>query len=70
MVTPPALVVAENKLVTEAPINTIVVKVPNGNGSYMSPITLQQYSDGFVEPNGEYYDSQPSIDKLNAYAKE
>lgn len=51
------------------PEKTIVIHVPNANGSYM-PVTLQQYGDEYVGPNGERYSGYPAIDQLKAmYAK-
>ncbi|MBU9888994.1 MAG: hypothetical protein KTQ49_03890 [Candidatus Omnitrophica bacterium] len=69
VVTPPPQVVTQNPVATEAPEKTIVVTVPNPNGSYI-PVTLEKYSDGYKGPNGEFYPDYPSIDQLKAmYAK-
>jgi len=69
VVTPPPSVVSSNAPSVEAPEKTIVVTVPNPNGSYI-PVTLQKYSDGYVGPNGEFYPDYPTIDQLKAmYAK-
>lgn len=69
VVTPPPSVVSSNATAVEAPEKTIVVTVPNPNGSYI-PVTLQKYSDGYVGPNGEFYPDYPTIDQLKAmYAK-
>ncbi|MFH1209145.1 MAG: DUF6515 family protein [Candidatus Omnitrophota bacterium] len=69
VVTPPPSVVSSNAPAIEAPEKTIVVTVPNPNGSYI-PVTLQKYSDGYVGPNGEFYPDYPTIDQLKAmYAK-
>ena len=69
VVTPPPSVVASNAPAVEAPEKTVVVTVPNPNGSYI-PVTLQKYSDGYVGPNGEFYPDYPTIDQLKAmYAK-
>jgi hypothetical protein len=70
VVTPPPSVVSTNPPAVEAPEKTIVVTVPNPNGSYM-PVTLQKYTDGYVGPNGEFYPDYPTIDQLKAmYAKD
>lgn len=70
VVTPPQAVVTSNAVAVEAPEKTVVINVPNPNGSYI-PVTLQKYSDGYVGPNGEFYKDYPSIDQLKAmYAKE
>lgn len=69
VVTPPPSVVSSNAPAVEAPEKTIVVTVPNPNGSYI-PVTLQKYSDGYVGPNGEFYPDYPTIDQLKAmYSK-
>lgn len=69
VVTPPTQVVSSNPQSIEAPEKTVVVPVPNPNGSYI-PVTLQKYSDGYVGPNGEFYPDYPTIDQLKAmYAK-
>ena len=70
VVTPPPSVVSSNAPAVEAPEKTVVVTVPNPNGSYI-PVTLQKYSDGYVGPNGEFYPDYPTIDQLKAmYAKQ
>lgn len=69
VVTPPSQVVTQNPVAAEAPEKTIVVPVPNPNGSYI-PVTLEKYSDGYKGPNGEFYPDYPTIDQLKAmYAK-
>ncbi|MFA5160294.1 MAG: DUF6515 family protein [Candidatus Omnitrophota bacterium] len=69
VVTPPPSVVSSNAPAVEAPEKTVVVTVPNPNGSYI-PVTLQKYTDGYVGPNGEFYPDYPTIDQLKAmYAK-
>jgi len=69
VVDPPTEVVTSNTTVTEAPQETIVVNVPNPNGSF-TPVTLQKYSDGYQGPNGEFYPKYPSLNQLKAmYAK-
>ncbi|MDD5226646.1 MAG: hypothetical protein PHV97_05660 [Candidatus Omnitrophica bacterium] len=69
VVTPPPSVVSSNAPAVEAPEKTVVVTVPNPNGSYI-PVTLQKYSDGYVGPNGEFYPDYPTIDQLKAmYSK-
>jgi len=69
VVTPPPSVVSSNPPAVEAPEKTVIVTVPNPNGSYI-PVTLQKYSDGYVGPNGEFYPDYPTIDQLKAmYSK-
>lgn len=69
VVTPPPQVVTANPPAVEAPEKTIVVTVPNPNGSYI-PVTLEKYSNGYKGPNGEFYPDYPTIDQLKAmYSK-
>jgi hypothetical protein len=69
VVTPPPQVVTANPPAVEAPEKTVVVTVPNANGSFI-PVTLEKYSDGYKGPNGEFYPDYPTIDQLKAmYAK-
>ncbi|HRK62536.1 MAG TPA: DUF6515 family protein [Candidatus Omnitrophota bacterium] len=69
VVSPPAQVVASNPQASEAPEKSVVINVPNANGSYM-PITLQKYSDGYTGPNGEFYPDYPTVEQLKAmYSK-
>lgn len=69
VVTPPPAVVTQNPPAVEAPEKTVVVTVPNPNGSYI-PVTLKKYSDGYEGPNGEFYKDYPTIDQLKAmYSK-
>lgn len=70
VVTPPPQVVTSNPPAVEAPEKTVMVTVPNPNGSYM-PVTLEKYSNGYKGPNGEFYPDYPTIDQLKAmYAKD
>lgn len=69
VVTPPSPVVTANPLAVEAPEKTVIVTVPNLNGSYI-PVTLEKYSHGYKGPNGEFYPDYPTIDQLKAmYSK-
>lgn len=45
--------------------DTIVVNVPNNNGSY-TPVTLHRSGGGYVGPRGEYYITMPTVDQLKA----
>lgn len=65
VVTPPPEVVTTNPPAVEAPEKTVVVTVPNPNGSYI-PVTLEKYSDGYKGPNGEFYPDYPTVDQLKA----
>jgi len=44
---------------------TFVVNVPNANGSY-TPVVITHSGDSYIGPQGEYYDTQPTIDQLKA----
>ncbi|MDD5216597.1 MAG: DUF6515 family protein [Candidatus Omnitrophica bacterium] len=65
VVNPPAPVVVSNPVSVEAPEKTVVVNVPNANGSYM-PVVLQKYSNGYTGPRGEFYPDYPTADQLKA----
>jgi hypothetical protein len=65
VVTPPPQAVAANAPAVEAPEKSIIVQVPNPNGSFV-PVTLYKYSDGYVGPKGEHYADYPTVDQLKA----
>ncbi|MFA5114951.1 MAG: DUF6515 family protein [Candidatus Omnitrophota bacterium] len=44
---------------------SIIVNVPNSNGSY-TPVTLFKQKDGYVGPQGEYYPGNPTVEQLKA----
>ena len=44
---------------------TVVVNVPNRNGTY-APVTLHKQNGGYIGPQGEYYDGNPSVEQLRA----
>jgi hypothetical protein len=44
---------------------SIVVNVPNANGSY-TPVRLVRSGDGYIGPQGEYYPGNPTVDQLRA----
>jgi hypothetical protein len=44
---------------------TVIVSVPNSNGSYTS-VTLRRHNNGYLGPQGEYYPGNPSVDQLRA----
>jgi len=43
---------------TTPPGESIIVNVPNANGSF-TPVKLVKYKDGYIGPQGEYYDLAP-----------
>ena len=71
---PPQQVVVEQPapvVVTQAPPtatysgDTVTVNVPNSNGSYTA-VVLRRSGNGYVGPQGEYYDQVPSTAQLQA----
>ncbi|MFA5272421.1 MAG: DUF6515 family protein [Candidatus Omnitrophota bacterium] len=44
---------------------TVVVNVPNKNGTYTA-VTLHKQNGGYIGPQGEYYDGNPSVEQLRA----
>jgi len=45
--------------------DTVTVNVPNSNGSYTA-VVLKRSGNGYVGPQGEYYDQVPSTEQLQA----
>ena len=45
--------------------DTVTVNVPNSSGGYTS-VVLKRSGNGYVGPQGEYYDQVPSTDQLQA----
>lgn len=43
----------------------ITINVPNRNGTY-TPVSLVKHSNGYLGPQGEYYEGHPSVDQLRA----
>ncbi len=48
-----------------AQTNTLTVNVPNSGGGY-TPVNLVKKGDGYVGPQGEYYQGNPTVDQLKA----
>jgi len=44
---------------------TVVINVPNSNGSY-TPVILVKTNNGYIGPQGEYYLGRPTVDQLRA----
>ena len=44
---------------------TVVINVPNDNGSY-TPVTLRQEDGTYIGPRGERYLSMPTVEQLKA----
>jgi hypothetical protein len=58
-------VVVVNSPVTVANTETVVINVPNPNGSY-TPVTLRRSGGTTIGPRGEHYDQEPTIEQLQA----
>ena len=43
--------------------DTVVINVPNANGSY-TPVTLRRAGGSYVGPRGEYYTTMPTVEQL------
>lgn len=39
------------------------INVPNSKGSY-TPVILTQYKNGYIGPQGEYYEGHPTVEQL------
>lgn len=48
-----------------APSNAITINVPNSRGGYTA-VTLTRSGNGYIGPQGEYYEGNPTVDQLRA----
>lgn len=48
-----------------ASADTIIINVPNSNGSY-TPVALIKQKNGYIGPQGEYYPGHPTMEQLKA----
>jgi hypothetical protein len=64
VVVQPAPVVADQPSATYSG-DTVTVNVPNSNGGYTT-VVLKRSGNGFVGPQGEYYDQVPTTAQLQA----
>ncbi len=44
---------------------TVVINVPNAHGTY-TPVTLMRHGSGYIGPQGEYYEGNPTVEQLRA----
>jgi hypothetical protein len=66
VVTQPApVVVAQTPPATTYSGDTVIVNVPNTNGGYTA-VVLKRSGNGYIGPQGEYYDQIPSTAQLQA----
>jgi hypothetical protein len=42
---------------------TVVINIPNASGGH-TPVTLVKDKDGYIGPQGEYYQGHPTVDQL------
>lgn len=67
---PEQVIVAQPAPVVSAPTttysgDTVTINVPNNNGGYTA-VVLKRSGNGFVGPQGEYYDQIPTTAQLQA----
>ena len=62
---PAQVVVAQTPPSTTYSGDTVTVNVPNSNGGYTA-VVLKRSGNGYVGPQGEYYDQVPSTAQLQA----
>ena len=65
VVQPAPTVVAAQAPATTYSGDTATVNVPNSNGGYTA-VVLKRSGNGYVGPQGEYYDQVPSTEQLQA----
>jgi hypothetical protein len=66
----PVVVSQPAPVVTQGPTetysgDTVTVNVPNSSGGYTA-VVLKRSGNGYVGPQGEYYDQVPSTEQLQA----
>ena len=62
---PVPVVVAQTPPSTTYSGDTVTVNVPNSNGGYTA-VVLKRSGNGYVGPQGEYYDQLPTTAQLQA----
>lgn len=62
---PERIIIAQAPTVKETSEETVVVNIPNFNGSHTS-ITLRKSGNGYIGPQGEYYPDNPTVEQLKA----
>lgn len=62
---PAPVVVAQTPPSTTYSGDTVTVNVPNSNGTYTA-VVLKRSGNGYVGPQGEYYDQIPTTAQLQA----
>jgi hypothetical protein len=51
--------------VTQPQGKTTTINIPNSKGSY-TPVTLTKHKNGYIGPQGEYYEGHPTVEQLKA----
>ena len=44
--------------------NKITINVPNSKGGGFTPVTLKKFKNGYIGPQGEFYEGKPTIEQL------
>ncbi|MEW6535184.1 MAG: DUF6515 family protein [Candidatus Auribacterota bacterium] len=63
--TPVVVTPAPNVIVKQPEPEIVTINIPNDNGSF-TPVVLIKKGDGYIGPQGEYYDGNPTVDQLRA----
>jgi hypothetical protein len=60
-------IVQASPVIVQTPVETgvITINVPNSDGSF-TPVVLTRRGDGYLGPQGEYYQAHPSVEQLRA----
>lgn len=72
VVPPPAVIPVYTPVSIVTPVQAssgqdkiITINIPNKNGTY-TPVSLIKYNNGYLGPQGEYYEGHPNVDQLRA----
>lgn len=52
-------------IATQPQVKTVTINIPNPSGSY-TPVVLTEHKNGYIGPQGEYYEGHPSVKQLEA----
>lgn len=63
VVVPATTVVVPASTVSTQGVTTIIINVPNKDGTF-TPVTLIKHKDGYLGPQGEYYQDHPTVEQL------
>ena len=51
--------------VTQPQGKTVIINIPNSKGGY-TPVVLTKHKNGYIGPQGEYYEGHPTVEQLKA----